>query len=346
MSVHENKRVTIVNLLHAGKSASEIFELLKKSGYKRPTIYYAIKRYYETGTIKDRPRSGRPRSARTRELARNLRSRIQRNPQRSLRKLAAQMETSHMTVKRTLKYDLGMKPYHTRKAQFLSARIKRLRKERAKALLERFTDQDVRYIMFSDEKLFTMEEKANPQNKRVYAARLEDIPDAVRHVQTTQHPGSVMVWASVSMQGKPKLHFVEPGVKINAEYYRREILEGMVKPAGHALFGEAKWCFQQDSAPSHKAKSNQRWCETHLPDFISVQDWPSSSPDLNPLDYFVWSRLEQMVNSKTYRDLDSLKHALETAWRKFPQEELCAAIGQWRTRLKRCVKAKGGHIEL
>ncbi|CAK1585304.1 unnamed protein product [Parnassius mnemosyne] len=43
--------------------------------------------------------------------------------------------------------------------------------------------------------------------------------------------------------------------------------------------------FQQDSAPAHRARSTQNWLTARGIDFIGREDWPSSSPDLNPLDY-------------------------------------------------------------
>jgi len=52
--------------------------------------------------------------------------------------------------------------------------------------------------------------------------------------------------------------------------------------------------------------------EVNLPEFIAVLDWPSGSPNLNPLDYRLWSILE---------------------------EKACL------NRLKKCVNAKGGHFE-
>jgi hypothetical protein len=48
------------------------------------------------------------------------------------------------------------------------------------------------------------------------------------------------------------------------------------------------FCFQQDSPPSHKAIRTKKWLEDDLSDFSSPSNWPASSPDLNPLDYFAW----------------------------------------------------------
>jgi hypothetical protein len=54
------------------------------------------------------------------------------------------------------------------------------------------------------------------------------------------------------------------------------------------MHGENNFCLQQDSASSHKAKRTQKWSGNNLPDFFTPSDYPASSLDLNPLDYFAW----------------------------------------------------------
>jgi hypothetical protein len=72
------------------------------------------------------------------------------------------------------------------------------------------------------------------------------------------------------------------------------------------LFVGKNWTFQQDSTPAHKAKTTQRWLEVIFSGFIAAQDWPSGSPDLNPLDYRLWSILEEKACSKPHRNIESL----------------------------------------
>lgn len=154
-----------------------------------------------------------------------------------------------------------------------------------------------------------------------------------------------MVWWGVSYNGVTKLHFCEKGVKTSAKIYQESVLESVVKPLNTSLFKNQPWSFQQDSAPGHKAKSTQKWLEENVPDFIKAEDWPSSSPDLNPLDYELWSVLEQMTCSKRHSNIESLKKSLTHAVANFPIEVVRASIDKWPARLKACVKAKGNHFE-
>ena len=57
-----------------------------------------------------------------------------------------------------------------------------------------------------------------------------------------------MVWAAITADGRSPLVFIDLGVKINAGYYRENMLAGALKPWARKHFGHRPWAFQQDSA--------------------------------------------------------------------------------------------------
>src|SRR5690349_17049775 len=69
-------------------------------------------------------------------------------------------------------------------------------------------------IVFSDEKIFRIEQKLNAQKDRVYAALIEDLPEGLQAVRHEQFPDSVMVFAAASFDQKFPLKLVENGVKV------------------------------------------------------------------------------------------------------------------------------------
>jgi len=53
--------------------------------------------------------------------------------------------------------------------------------------------------------------------------------------------------------------------------------------------------FQHDSTPSHRAKDTVALLDQETPDFIPpalCSRWEPNLPDLNPVDYTVWSVLQ------------------------------------------------------
>jgi len=62
----------------------------------------------------------------------------------------------------------------------------------------------------------------------------------------------VMVSVGVSRMEKTGIVFVEPGAKINSEYYcQHNVLGGGLLPDIHAGCQRYSWTLQQDGAPSH-----------------------------------------------------------------------------------------------
>ena len=81
------------------------------------------------------------------------------------------------------------------------------------------------------------------------------------------------------------------------------------------------------------------------PDFITPLLWPPNSPDLNPVDYKVWSVLQERVYQTRIRDVNHLKQRLVEEWSMFDQSIVDSAVKEWRVRLRACVRANGGHFE-
>jgi len=99
--------------------------------------------------------------------------------------------------------------------------------------------------------------------------------------------------------------------------------------------------FQQDSAPAHRARPTVKLLEKEVPDFISPSLWPPNSPDLNPVDYKIWSLVQERVYQQHRRTVNALLQSGKLSTMRV----IDAAIRQWRERLLACVEAKGGHFE-
>ena len=163
------------------------------------------------------------------------------------------------------------------------------------------------FLVFSDEKKFNIKHHVNPQNDRVWSHDGEIGP---RRVTWAQGLASVMVWAVVIESGRSPLVFVEQGIKLNQENYRNDILVGSLLPWAKEHFKKCPWMFQQDSVPSHRAKKLQELLSANVSNFISKEEWPPSSPDLNPLDFGIWGYLESKVSATHHKSLEALKTKL------------------------------------
>lgn len=339
----EAKRELILSMHLQGKKFCEIFRALKSVKVNYKLIQRTIKRFSSEGSITPRRKRNRICTVRTKGLIKRVNERIKRNRRQSQRKMALELKVSKTTIHNIIKKNLNMHAYKKRKVHGLTANQKIARYKKCQRLLQWHAGDD---IIFSDEKLFLLQNYHNSQNDRVYAKCLSDIPIEQMAVERYQNASGVMVWGGISKRGKLPLKFIERGVKINAEYYLKEVLENHMLPYANALFGDDYYCFQQDSAPSHKARSVQRFLEENTPDFLTVEDWPAASPDLNPLDYTIWSYMLSKLNNTANMNLETFKKHLIKIWNNIPDDVVRASCESWEHRLRRVVKAKGERIEL
>lgn len=332
-SPHRN---SIIELHRKGIKQSGIAARLMVA---KSVVSETLSRYKELGSNADRAGRGKKVTKRTKSNIKKVKDRFRYKNEQSQRRVASKMKISRRTMGRIVTADLGLKAYKFSKGQLLTVGARKKREERATDLLHRFSGIDYRNILFTDEKVFSIEHFVNKQNDRIYA---KTQPNKV--ITRSGYPKSVMVFAGITYDGKTPLMFVPEGIKVNGENYL-DILQQELQPWAQKHFRNKVWTFQQDGAPAHKARKVQQWCAQNFPGFINFNQWPPSSPDLNPMDYSVWSVLESKACKKNHSSIDALKKSLEKAWNELDVSYLSATIEDFPRRLQECIAAKGGLFE-
>jgi len=91
-----------------------------------------------------------------------------------------------------------------------------------------------------------------------------------------------MVSVGVSKLGSTEIHFIKPGVKVNGEYYRINLLS-------QKLMQDILWISQGGffsfSRTAHRARDTVAFLERKVVDFIPPTLWPPNSTDLSSVDY-------------------------------------------------------------
>jgi len=58
--------------------------------------------------------------------------------------------------------------------------------------------------------------------------------------------------------------------------------------------------------PAHRARETVHLLTHETQDFIAPALWPANSPDLNPVDFQIWGKLQEHVYRSQIRDVDQL----------------------------------------
>ena len=138
-------------------------------------------------------------------------------------------------------------------------------------------------------------------------------------------PPSVHVLSVVSSEGDVMPpHFFKKGETITMDVYL-QILRTVVKPWMETVASGRPYIFQQDGAPAHTSHLVQNWLSDNVDAFWSKECWPPSSPDLNPLDYYVWGVIERVSNKSRHPNVATLQANIEAAIADLDKEQLKSA---------------------
>ncbi|XP_011135173.1 uncharacterized protein LOC105180667 [Harpegnathos saltator] len=340
-----NRRAAVIESLRAGRTPSEIIKFFK---YSRSTVY-DIARKYATSEKSEgnsctptRKIQIREKMTRTPELIQKTQDLISENPGTSLRKLAAILGVAESTIRRIVQEDLRYTSYVHKVRQMLSKAVKAKRLAICSLLVCSLKNEAAScFKFFSDEKIFIMDAKMNQKSSYWLAHDPEDISVVAK----TKFPAIVHVLSVVSSEGDVMPpHFFQKGETVTKKIYL-EVLRTVVKPWMESVASGRPYIFQQDDAPTHTSHVVQNWLSDNIDMFWSKEFWPPNSPDLNPLDYYVWSVIERVTNKSEHLTVESFRTAVEAAFAAMDRAQLRAACSRFRTRIEAVIEAQGNYIE-
>lgn len=305
-------------------------------------------RLREGGSFKVNMRdTGRTRTVRSVEFEENVLEKFEDNPRLSVRTVAHEINVSKSTIWRVV-HDDNLYPFHFQKVQSLIPGDYVQRVNCARWFLQQdvFNPNFLCYVLFTDEALFTREGVFNSKNSHVWA--LENPHETVMH--NHQHRFSVNVWAGIVNN-----HLIGPYIlpnRLDSPTYLvlvRDILPELLEQL--PLEVRANLWFQHDGAPPHfgnivrnhlDAAFGEQWIGRGGP-----VPWPPRSPDLNPLDYFFWGRIKQLVYCTPVENEEDLVARIAAAAAAIQDD--ADVFGRVREsmikRCRACNLAEGRHFE-
>ena len=328
---------------NAAEVARQFHSCFDRTPPATKTILNLVKKFDETGSLEDKPRSGRPRSISTDENKERVLEAFEENPTTTQRRASLELNLSRGSLQRMMK-ELGLKPYRPqllhalneddpdRRCEFASIFLNKL--EEDSSLLDR--------IVWADEAIFKLNGHVNRHNCVYYAT---ENPHAII-TQELNSPG-ITVWAGVWVGGIIGPFFFHEG-NVNASSYL-EMLQKEVVPTIEEEMDLEEIVYMHDGAPAHYARVVRHYLDETFPDrWIGRRgwiDWPARSPDLTPADFFLWGVIKDRVYATKPRSLQELKDAVIDQMQSLPRKFCQSACQSVRERLQLCRDLNGEHIE-
>lgn len=275
----------------------------------------------------------------------NVIAAVVENPHVSVRQISHEFTISKSLINKIL-IKHKFHPYHIQLQQHLNENDFEFRLNFCNWAHEKYNDDQnfFNYVLFSDEASFSSTGHVNRHNFHFYA---NENPNFIRRIDR-QHRFSINVWGGIvgdnvigpyffdgSLNGDKYLEFLR--------HQLQDLLEDVPLDVVRRLW------FMHDGAPPHYSERVRqflnenygiRWIGRGGPVL-----WPPRSPDLNPMDYFLWGYTKNLVYEIMPTSKNDLKEKIRNAFRSITPQVLRTVRASFCKRVDACIQENGHHFE-
>lgn len=221
--------------------------------------------------------------------------------------------------------------------------LKKSHKEKRLAWAKKYMKTDFSTVLFTDECRATLD---GPDGWS--SGWLRHGCTAPERLRRQQGGGGVMFWAGIIGKELVGPFKIPDGVKITSDSYVQFLKENFLpwfKKKTRSFKG--KMIFMHDNAPSHAAKNTGAALDSMGIKKENIMEWPSSSPDLNPIEN-LWAILKRKVyeGGTQYASKQMLWEAIVKASKNVPAETISKLTNSVDERLIEVISRKGSCINM
>lgn len=208
-------------------------------------------------------------------------------------------------------------------------------------------DNFLRRILWTDECTFRSDGRINRHNEHHYA---EENPHCRKEMHV-QGQYSVNVWMGIVDNMIIGPHIIPQNINITAEIYAEfleETLPNLLDDVPLNILPNI--IYQQDGHPAHTSilaravldrRFSHRWIGIHS----DLHEWPPRSPDLTPMDFFVWGYIQDQVYQTLPSNRADLIAKIEAASLNITPAMLGTVRQSFMRRVALCLEQSGGYFE-
>ncbi len=164
----EAKRQRISDLLHTGMTRVRIVDIVGCS----ESLVYKVQRMVRDGeSLERKPGQGRPKK----DIGEAVAAAVKADPTKPMLAMARELNVAFRTVKDKVK-DLSLKSYVCQHCQLHSEALKKSRLDRGKKLITWLKHHPSTVRIFSNKKMWTVDQARNAQNNQFLARSPSEVP--------------------------------------------------------------------------------------------------------------------------------------------------------------------------
>jgi len=301
---------------------------------------------------KNKGNSGKsPNKTKNPDIIEDVRDSVNENPHTSIRQRSSELDISRMSLQRILRKELLLYPYVISVRHVLTAQDKVRRTGMCRWMMDRMDNHPgwIDNVWFTDEAHFHQNGAVNNHNNIFWGNSLPE-ETSPRNLRGKKVTAFVAYNARHGLLGP--YWFEEDGktVTITGARYREVVtnftndLRALLSPRQF----QTAW-YMQDGAPPHTAHDTITLLKTifkrRLVALGTDVEWAPHSPDLNPLDFWLWGAAKEAVYRFRPDNLDFLKQRVAEYLRQIPPETFRKVRDNFKIRVRACLRRQGRHIE-
>jgi hypothetical protein len=346
----------VIALFDAKFSYKKIIEMLKYRNVKISTfaIHKIIKNTQNNSLNKiSTPSKQHIAPKRSADTIKKVFKMVSKENPNTIRNISNKLNISLGTVHNIIHKNLNLSKRKKGKVHKLTAMQRQQRKTSCRLLYEGYLAKDRwKNIVSIDEAWFYV---TDCNKKRSIYYKEKGKMDAHAQKPYTERRESFakgfMVVAGFCYKGKLRLRKVATKVKINSDYYQKNVLKPIFHKEIPFLYNNdiSNVHFHQDKASSHFSKSTLCYLdklkdETGI-NYIPKSHIPTKSPDASPMDFCAFGLLKRAVANRRAHTLNGLWKVLQEEWDRISLPILQKSLLSWKYRCRSIVKNQGHPIE-
>lgn len=143
-------------------------------------------------------------------------------------------------------------------------------------------------------------------------------------------------WGWMSSMGPGEI--TQIGGRMNSHTYL-EVLRDFMIPSVRIAYPEGQIYFVQDNCSIHKSQLVTQWLAAQKD--ITVINWPSKSPDLNPIEN-LWGQMVLNWDPSDVRSKKNLDEEVIRTWEMMRYSDACSAmVRNMKGRLEQVIASEG-----
>ena len=199
-------------------------------------------------------------------------------------------------------------------------------------------------IIWSDESRVTKNGIFNRRNHHYWATENPRLVKEARH----QDRFGFNMW--VGIVGRRIIGPFFYNYNLNSEHYLNLLQNNLEEALDNLPLAETRnhW-FQQDGAPAHNGRAVTDYLSARFPEKListySETPWPARSPDITPLDFFLWGYVENYVYKSNFETEDELRRLVLEAFQTITPVMLTNVLESTVMRSYLCLENEGNLFE-